>query len=187
MIKTPLGSQVGNQNTQKGGANTRLTRPYLPIWSPCGPISSAFSHSHWLTSELWLVISKICVIGHQGHQESLQLPLWKLTSRDMAQNATSPYVLSKDSRTTLYDIESYLIACWSPSKTCNFSQLFLIYIDIVHICFPPPVHVVFGNRNHGLQGNRNQGLLNSVTSVLVHSKCPLSTWWFNSRMWGNWF
>lgn len=119
ILKAPLGSRVGSQSTQKGGASTVLMRPCLPIWSPCGPISSAFFHNHWLTPELWPVISKFCAIGHWGHQEivSMWLAQWKLTSRYMAPSVTSVY---KGNTATLQGTKYCLMACWSSSATRTF-------------------------------------------------------------------
>lgn len=85
--KVPLGNRIGSQNMQEGGANTGLTRPCLPIWSPGGPISSTFFHGHRLTPELWPVISQFCTIGHRGHWEKVVASV--KTSRDMALSVTS--------------------------------------------------------------------------------------------------
>lgn len=138
ILKAPLGSRVGSQSTQKGGASTVLMRPCLPIWSPCGPISSAFFHNHWLTPELWPVISKFCAIGHWGHQEivSMWLPQWKLTSRYMAPSVTSVYE-GKHSNSSGHQVLFNGLLEFFCHPYFPLSQLLSLYIAIVgfSICF----------------------------------------------------
>lgn len=165
ILKAPLGNRVGSQSPQEGGANRGLRKLCSPVWSPGGPISSAFFHSHRLTPELWPVISGLCHWSQGSPREGGWLQVSPLCMRG--------------STATLQGTKFYLLACWSPSAPVlsTVTALLILYCHcrISYLFFP--LNWALGEQKLCLTQLCNPGASHSVGTQQVLNKSLLNEWW----------